>query len=126
MDLSKNGNLLRDLRKAKGSTQKQIAENLGVQPKTVSKWETGHGFPDTSLLAEVTGVCESHAERMSDKAINIIKITMPFFIALFFKALYPSRYVAFTGAGTKTLAFLPITRTCHFCKQFAAFAKSRT
>ena len=41
MDLSKNGNLLRDLRKAKDLTQKQIAENLGVQPKNVSKWETG-------------------------------------------------------------------------------------
>ena len=63
---------------------------------------------------------------MSDEAISIVKIRIPFFIALFFKVLYPSRYVAFTGAGTKTLAFLPITRTCHFCKQFAAFAKSRT
>ena len=81
---------------------------------------------DTSLLAEVSRVCESHAERMSDEAISIVKIRIPFFIALFFKALYPSRYVAFTGARTKTLAFLPITRTCHFCKQFAAFAKSRT
>lgn len=59
MDLRKNGNLLRDLRKAKGLTQKQIAENLGVQPKTVSKWETGHGFPDVAYLqalSELLGV----------------------------------------------------------------------
>ena len=41
MNLSENGNLLRDLRKAKDLTQRQIAEKLGIQPKTVSKWETG-------------------------------------------------------------------------------------
>ncbi|MGN0699908.1 MAG: helix-turn-helix domain-containing protein [Oscillospiraceae bacterium] len=43
MNLCNNGNLLRNLRKAKGMTQKQVAEKLGVLPKTVSKWETGHG-----------------------------------------------------------------------------------
>ena len=53
MDLCQNGKLLRDLRKSKGMTQKQIADKLGVLPKTVSKWETGHGFPDTSLLTEL-------------------------------------------------------------------------
>ena len=46
MNLSKNGKLLCDLRKAKGLTQKQVADKLGIVPKTVSKWETGHGFPD--------------------------------------------------------------------------------
>lgn len=53
MNLCQNGKLLRDLRKSKGMTQKQIADKLGVLPKTVSKWETGHGFPDTSLLTEL-------------------------------------------------------------------------
>ncbi len=61
MDLSKNGKLLCKLRKAKGLTQKQVAEKLGVQPKTISKWETGHGFPDVSTisaLADILGVSE--------------------------------------------------------------------
>lgn len=61
MDLSKNGRLLCDLRKAKGMTQKQVADRLGIVPKTVSKWETGHGFPDVSMvsaLADVLGVSE--------------------------------------------------------------------
>lgn len=53
MNLCNNGKLLCSLRKAKGMTQKQVADGLGVQPKTVSKWETGHGFPDTSLLADL-------------------------------------------------------------------------
>ena len=61
MDLSKNGKLLCELRKAKGMTQKQVADALGIVPKTVSKWETGHGFPDVSTLsalADILGVSE--------------------------------------------------------------------
>ena len=33
MDLNKNGKLLCDLRKAKGLTQKQVADKLGIVPK---------------------------------------------------------------------------------------------
>lgn len=61
MDLSKNGKLFRDLRKSKGLTQQQLASSVGVLPKTVSKWETGRGFPDVSsvsLLADALGVSE--------------------------------------------------------------------
>lgn len=61
MDLQKTGMLLATLRKQKGLTQKEIADKLGITPKTVSKWETGHGFPDVatvSSLAEILGVSE--------------------------------------------------------------------
>lgn len=61
MDIVKNGKLLCDLRKEKGMTQKQLAEKLGIVPKTVSKWETGHGFPDIGMLAnlaDILGVSE--------------------------------------------------------------------
>lgn len=61
MDLSKSGKIICDLRKAKGMTQKQVADKLAVVPKTISKWETGHGFPDISTLsalAEILGVNE--------------------------------------------------------------------
>ena len=44
MDLSKTGKLIAQLRKEKGLTQKAVAQGLGVCSKTVSKWETGHGF----------------------------------------------------------------------------------
>lgn len=56
MDLAKNGILIHNLRKEKGMTQKQIADKLGVVPKTVSKWETGHGFPDVSVLSELADI----------------------------------------------------------------------
>lgn len=61
MDLAENGKLLYGLRKAKGMTQKQVADRLGIQPKTVSKWERGWGFPDISTLsdlADIFGVSE--------------------------------------------------------------------
>ena len=61
MDLNKSGNLIRELRKSKKMTQKQVAKILGIEPKTVSKWETGRGFPDISFvsgLADIFGVNE--------------------------------------------------------------------
>ena len=56
MDLDKNGKLLKLLRQSKGMTQKDVADCLGVLPKTVSKWETGHGFPDISYIAELSEI----------------------------------------------------------------------
>ena len=61
MDLMKNGELLRRLRKEKSLTQKELADRLGIVAKTVSKWETGNGFPDVSMLpvlADIFGVNE--------------------------------------------------------------------
>ena len=56
MNLSKTGNLIFRLRHEKGLTQKDLAEKLGVCAKTVSKWETGHGFPDISLIGELSKI----------------------------------------------------------------------
>ena len=61
MNLNETGKLFCELRKNKGMTQKQVADLIGVLPKTVSKWETGHEFPDVSALsalADIFGVSE--------------------------------------------------------------------
>lgn len=44
------GAAIKERREAKGLTQTQLAEILGVTGKAVSKWETGKGLPDISLL----------------------------------------------------------------------------
>ena len=44
------GVAIRELREKKRLTQRQLAELLSVSDKTVSKWETGRGLPDISLL----------------------------------------------------------------------------
>ena len=60
------GPAIKALRERKGLTQKQLAEQILVSDKAVSKWETGKGLPDLSLLeplAKALGV--SVAELLS-------------------------------------------------------------
>lgn len=56
MDLLKTGSLILGLRREMGYTQKEVAEKLGVCAKTVSKWERGKGFPDVSLVSELSKI----------------------------------------------------------------------
>lgn len=53
MDYNKIGNLISTERKAKKLTQAKLAEKLFVSEKTVSKWETGKGSPDTNSLQKL-------------------------------------------------------------------------
>lgn len=50
MDLSKISNFIKTKRKELGITQDELAEKLFVTEKAVSRWETGRGTPDISLL----------------------------------------------------------------------------
>lgn len=43
-------NIFRDYRKARGYTQCQLADFLGVGQTTVSKWENGVAYPHVSQL----------------------------------------------------------------------------
>lgn len=45
-----SGPAIRALREKRGLTQKDLGEKLGVSDKAVSKWETGRGLPDITLL----------------------------------------------------------------------------
>ena len=53
MDQIKIGTFLKLLRKEKNLTQEQLAEQLGVSTRTVSRWENGNNMPDISLLSEI-------------------------------------------------------------------------
>jgi len=44
------GTAIKTIREAKGLTQAELAEKIGVSSKTISKWETAKGLPDISLL----------------------------------------------------------------------------
>ena len=59
MDNYVTGSVIRGLRESKGMTQEELADRIHVSAKAVSKWETGKGFPDVSLLeplAEALGI----------------------------------------------------------------------
>lgn len=50
MEKEKIGKYIRKKRIEKGMTQQQLAEKIQVTEKAVSRWETGRGVPDISLL----------------------------------------------------------------------------
>ena len=56
MDQIKIGKYIAGKRKAVGLTQKQLAEQLGMSDKSVSKWECGVCLPDVSVYAELCGI----------------------------------------------------------------------
>lgn len=53
MDQYVTGAAIRELRQQKGLTQLQLARLLSVSDKAVSKWETGKGYPDITLLEPI-------------------------------------------------------------------------
>lgn len=53
------GSTIKSLREKRGMTQSQLGQRIGVGDKAVSKWETGRGLPDITLmepLAQALGV----------------------------------------------------------------------
>ena len=50
MNLNKISNLIKTKRKEIGITQEELAQRLFVTEKAISRWETGRGTPDISLL----------------------------------------------------------------------------
>ena len=50
MEPTRIGRFIAERRKALGLTQRQLAEQLSVSDKAVSKWETGRGLPDVLLM----------------------------------------------------------------------------
>ncbi len=59
MDTYITGTTIKKLREAKEITQQQLAQEIGVSDKAVSKWETAKGLPDITLiepLAKALGV----------------------------------------------------------------------
>ena len=62
---------IRAMREEKGLTQKQLADAIAVSDKTVSKWETGKGLPDISLLAPLAQALQvSVSELMAGQVLR--------------------------------------------------------
>ena len=58
IDQKKTGQFIADIRKEKGLTQRQLAEEIGVSDKAISRWETGRGMPDTSIMPDLCKVLD--------------------------------------------------------------------
>ena len=70
MDSYVTGAAIRRLREKKGITQAELAQMLSVSSKAVSKWETGKGLPDISLIEPLSrALSVSVMELMSGDAV---------------------------------------------------------
>lgn len=77
MDKHSIGKTIAQLRKAKGWTQAELAEQLNVSDKAVSKWESEAGFPEFTmfpLLANLFGVSIDYL--MTGKEPEAVILTM--------------------------------------------------
>ena len=83
MEKEKIGKYIRKKRIEKGMTQQQLAEKIQVTEKAVSRWETGRGVPDISLLeplaeelhVSVTELLNGE-ERVQEEAVHDTKAHM--------------------------------------------------
>lgn len=70
------GAVIKELREKKQLTQAELAAQLHVSDKTISKWENGKGYPDISLLeplAAVFGI--SVAELLSGRTVSNVNVS---------------------------------------------------
>ena len=72
MDQVKIGRFIAECRKKKNLTQMQLAEDLGITDRAVSKWETGKAMPDTSIMLELCGILKITVnELLNGEKINM-------------------------------------------------------
>ena len=70
------GSLIKEKRIKNGLTQAQLAQRLCVSDKAVSKWETGNGYPDISLLADIASAFNiSVAELLAGNTVDNTNIS---------------------------------------------------
>ncbi len=70
------GTIIKDFREKNNMTQAELADKLCVSDKAISKWETGKGYPDISLLvpiAETFGI--SITELLSGNSVSNVNVS---------------------------------------------------
>ena len=88
MDQIKIGKFIAECRKEKSLTQSQLAEQLGITDKAISKWERGITMPDSSIMLELCNILnisvndllsgevvsmENNSKELENKLIEMIK-----------------------------------------------------
>ena len=92
---------VKSLREQRGLTQRALAQAVGVTDKAISKWETGRGLPDISLvepLASALGVSvaelfSGNVQRNGNRAANMLR-------SVFYVCPICGNVVVATGEGS--------------------------
>ena len=64
LDLNTIGYQIQSLRKAKGYTQNQLGDLVGVSFQAVSKWERGEALPDIGTFADLAEVLDTTIDHL--------------------------------------------------------------
>ena len=56
MDQEKIGKFISECRKKQNLTQLDLADKLNITDRAISKWETGRGLPDSSLMLDLCNI----------------------------------------------------------------------
>ena len=56
MDQEKIGKFISECRKKQNLTQLELADKLNITDRAISKWETGRGLPDSSLMLDLCNI----------------------------------------------------------------------
>lgn len=64
MDKAKMGTFIKEQRMALGMTQQQLAEQLHITNKAISRWETGNAYPDIALLDDLAAALSVSVEEL--------------------------------------------------------------
>ncbi len=73
MDNLKIGQYIQSLRKAKGLSQRQLADQLNITFQAVSKWENGESVPDTGILLELCELLDTTVDRLLNGGTYMMK-----------------------------------------------------
>lgn len=125
MDQKKIGAFIAQCRKEKNMSQMQLAELLGITNQAISKWETGRGMPDISLLqplCDVLGISlnelfsgeyisvEDYREKAEENISNLFREKQ-------FANLKPVKYL-FSGCANATLLIIGVESLIGLIGQF--------
>ena len=70
------GAMLAALRKEKGMTQLELAEQMGVTDKAVSKWERDLSFPDVTSLPRLAEILEVSVDELMQGKVGKTSFTL--------------------------------------------------
>lgn len=103
------GTAIRELREKKQLTQAALAEKLNVSDKTVSKWETGKGYPDITLLEPIAAVFGiSVMELLAGKAIQNANVSANMLRSKFYICPVCGNVIHSTGEAMITCHGVPL------------------
>lgn len=101
IDRRELGHMIKELREKKGMTQLELASLLNLSDRTISKRETGRGYPDITFLERIAALFPlSLAELLSGAGVNNSNVSCNMLKASFYVFPVCGNTIVSTGEGS--------------------------